>query len=269
MRISISNIAWEPDQDEAVAAVLRGAGIQAVDLAPGKYLPDILGASDEAIAEVRQRWADRGFRIEGMQSLLFGSTGLNLFGDDGTMLDRLAAVCRIGEGLGARALTFGSPRQRDRGDRSFEQARDEAVDFFRRIGDIAADRGVLFCLEPNPAVYGCNFMTTAAETAEVVEATDHPAVRMQLDVGALALNGEDAPSTIAHYAALIGHVHASEPQLVPLGRAGSDHRGAASALAETRPELTVTIEMLSPKDENAPAVVAEAVDVAVSAYGAA
>jgi hypothetical protein len=52
-----------------------------------------------------------------MQALLFGTTGLNVFGDNKSqeaMLEHLRAVCRIGAGLGATKLVFGSPKNRDR-----------------------------------------------------------------------------------------------------------------------------------------------------------
>ena len=175
MRLSVSNIAWSLPEEEAIAAVMAERGLDRVDVAPGKYFPDPEAATDTEIAMVRRVWADRGFRIEGMQALLFGTTGLNLFNDDeGTMLRRLAAVCRIGEGLGARALTFGSPRQRDRAGLSDAAAVEQAIRFFRRLGDFAVDTGVVVCLEPNPVIYDCNFMIHTVEAAQIVRAVDHP-----------------------------------------------------------------------------------------------
>ena len=268
MRLSVSNIAWDVEEDDAVAGVLRDLGVDQVDLAPGKYFPDPAAATPAAIAAVRRRWEDRGFAIAGMQALLFGTSGLNLFNDpEDVMLDRLAAVCRIGGGLDARALTFGSPRQRDRGDLSEAETSRIALDFFRRIGDRAAEAGVLFCLEPNPTFYGCNFMTTTDETAAVVAAVGHPAIRMQLDVGALTMNTEPVIETITRHAAWIGHVHASEPKLVTLGDGGSDHAAAGRGLRASRPELTVTIEMAASADEPHVAAVARAARLARETYG--
>ena len=93
------------------------------------------------------------------------------------MLQHLSSVCRIGAGLGATRLVFGSPKNRDRTGLSDQQARDVAVPFFRRLGTIAQSYGVVICLEPNPTCYGANFMTTSAETAQVVEQIDHPAIK--------------------------------------------------------------------------------------------
>src|SRR5690606_19845978 len=111
MRLSISNIAWDVEEDPAVADLLRGLGIDAIDIAPGKYFSRPANATDVEIEAVRRAWEDRGISIVGMQALLFGTEGLNLFGPASVqeaMLAHLAVVCRIGAGLGATWLVFGS-----------------------------------------------------------------------------------------------------------------------------------------------------------------
>ena len=113
MRISISNIAWEKDEEPEISELLGRLGVSAVDVAPGKYFPDVSAASISDIRKVRSWWNDRGISIYGMQSLLFGTRGLNVFGDRGSqerLLTHLGHVCRIAEGLGAGRLVFGSPK---------------------------------------------------------------------------------------------------------------------------------------------------------------
>lgn len=269
MRIAISNIAWEVADDQHVADILKQHDVDAVDVAPGKYFPDPKSADTLDIARVRKWWADRGIEITGMQSLLFGTSGLNLFGtaeSQEAMLDHLRAVCRIGGELGARRLVFGSPRNRDRTGLTDEAAHDIAVAFFRRLGDIAASQGVLVCLEPNPPRYGANFMTTSRDTATVVSAVAHPAIRMQLDTGAITINSEDPQQVVTDYAHLIGHVHASEPDLVTLGEGGTNHAAVAAALSALLPEHVVSIEMLAPKSGSAIDAVRRAVAEAVRYY---
>jgi sugar phosphate isomerase/epimerase len=269
MRIAISNIAWEITDDQQVADILRQHGVDAIDVAPSKYFPDLKTADAKDIARVRAWWAERGISITGMQSLLFGTTGLNLFGTAESqegMLEHLRAVCRIGAGLGATRLVFGSPRNRDRTGLTDAAAHEIAVAFLRRLGDIAAEQGVFICLEPNPPCYGANFMTNSRDTATVVSAVAHPAIRMQLDTGALTINEEDPREVVAQYAQLIGHVHASEPNLVTLGEGGTNHRAVAEVLAELLPDQVVSIEMLAPKSGSAVDAVERAVGEAVRCY---
>lgn len=252
MRLAISNIAWDIAEDTSVAKLLGKFGVDAIDVAPGKYFPDLVNAKDEDIANVRRWWAGHEIEITGMQALLFGTTGLNVFGDSKSqeaMLEHLRAVCRIGAGLGATRLVFGSPKNRDRSGLSDAQALEQAVSFFRRLGNTAQEHGVIVCLEPNPTRYGANFMTTSAETAHVVAAVGHEAIRMQFDTGALTINGEFPETVLECSSRLIGHVHASEPDLVPLGDGGTDHQLMHRALSQHLPEHLVSIEMVATKEE--------------------
>lgn len=270
MRISISNIAWDPSEDQAVAELLSSQGVDAIDIAPGKYFPDPARASDDAIAQVRSWWNSRGIELIGMQSLLFGTTGLNMFGSQesqGLMLSRLESIARIGAGLGANRLVFGSPRNRDRSGLSDQHTYERATRFFRRLGDIATDAGVVVCLEPNPTRYGANFMTTSDETARVVRDVNHRGVRMQLDSGALTVNDEDIEKVIQDHADLIAHIHASEPDLKTLGDGSTLHRQVHKMLKKYLPNHIVTIEMVAAADEPHLVCIERALKIAIAAYG--
>lgn len=269
MRLAISNIAWDVTEDEDVAALLRCHSVDAIDIAPTKYFPKPLQVEDAEIARVKQWWAKQGIEITGMQALLFGTIGLNIFAKaevQSTMLEYFKAICRIGSGLGATRLVFGSPKNRDRTGLNDEQTHAIAIDFFRRLGDIAAAHKVLICLEPNPASYGCNFMTGSLETADIVTKVDHAAICMQLDTGASQVNHEDPASVLSANAKIIGHIHASEPGLLPLGEGGTDHYKMAAAITQVLPEHVVTIEMLATKDEAHLSSIERSLRVAIQHY---
>jgi D-psicose/D-tagatose/L-ribulose 3-epimerase len=269
MRLAISNIAWDVTEDEAVADLLNRHGVDAIDIAPGKYFPKPSGATDADMARVKGWWSARGVEITGMQALLFGTTGLNVFGDSASrqaLLDHLAGVARIGAGIGATRIVFGSPKNRDRQGLDDVATQRIAEEFFGRLGDIAASEGVIFCLEPNPTCYGANFMVDSTETAAVVGQIDHPAIRMQLDTGALTINGETAAEVLATHARLIGHVHASEPQLLPLGDGETDHQAASIALHQYLPTHLVTIEMVATQNEPHLQSIERALATAIDSY---
>lgn len=252
MRLAISNIAWDISEDASVARLLGKFGVDAIDIAPGKYFADPSNAKDEDIANVKRWWASHDIEITGMQALMFGTAGLNVFGNTKSqqaMLDHLGALCRIGAGLGATRLVFGSPKNRDRSGLGDRKAQELAISFFQRLGDIAEEHDVIVCLEPNPRQYGANFMTTSEETAQVVEAVGHEAIRMQFDTGALTINEESPEAVLARCARLIGHIHASEPNLIPLGDCGTDHQLINQALSRYLPEQLVSIEMVATKNE--------------------
>ncbi|WP_312044328.1 TIM barrel protein [Erwinia sp.] len=252
MKISISNIAWDKEEDSAVALLLRKHGVNAIDITPGKYFSDIPATSNEQIESLKRWWGQHGIAIIGMQSLLFGTQDFNIFDDDSTrqkMLAHLSSVCRIAAGTGATRLVFGSPKNRNRKELSDVQVEAIAISFFHDLGNIAQHSGVTICLEPNPTHYGANFMTTTAETAAIVKEVNHTHIRMQLDTGAMIINKENISSLLKQYHSLIGHIHISEPELVPPGLSVSTHELMSAEIRRYFPEMHVTIEMLTAKED--------------------
>jgi len=269
MRLAISNLAWDVEEDAAVAQLIRDLEIDAIDVAPGKYFSIPANAKDQDITKVKLWWTTRGIEITGMQALLFGTSGLNVFGNHTTrraMLDHLRQMCRIGAGLGATRLVFGSPKDRDCAGLSEHDACKIGVEFFKDLGEIAHQGGVTICLEPNPICYGANFMTTSFETAMVVNSVDHPAIRMQLDTGAIQINKENIETLLNKYAPLIGHVHASEPGLVPIGDDETDHQVFRSSIAKHLPHHLVTVEMVATRRESHLISIERALKYAVRCY---
>lgn len=252
MRVSVSNLAWDIAEDRQVVSLLKEYKIDAIDIAPGKYFPVPADATTDEILAVKHWWHEEGIDIIGMQSLLFGTKGLNVFGTEtvqNSLLSHMAEICRIGSLLGATRLVFGSPKNRDCSGLSAKEIHDTSQVFFRKLGDIAGDNGVVICLEPNPAIYGTNFMVTSRETYEVVQEIAHPAIKMQIDTGAIIVNTEDISSILALTQGAVGHVHISEAHLVPPGDTFENHAQIAEELKIFLPNHPITIEMLATKDE--------------------
>jgi len=267
--LAISNIAWEPSDDEDVARLLNQFGVRAIDIAPSKYFPSPRTASDAQVRQVREWWAKRDVQITGMQALMFGTPGLNLFGPppiQDAMLAHLDVISRIGAALGATRLVFGSPKSRDRVGLSDQDAVAVATSFFRKLGDIAAAHAVTICLEPNPSAYGANFMVDSEETARIVKMVDHSAIRMQFDTGAITINNEDPAAVLGSYGNLVAHVHASEPHLAPLGLGNTDHARMSAALSAALPTHVVCIEMLGSRNEPSLQSIRRALEIATHHY---
>ena len=224
---------------------------------------------------VRDWWADRGIEITGMQSLLYGTQRLNLFGPPDVqqrMLAHLAAVCRVGAWLGATRLVFGSPANRNRAGLTDAEAWTRALEFFGRLAEVAAEAGVTICLEGVHPHYGANFMTDTASSLRMARALNHPSVGIVLDTAVVQLNGEDIEALLAEGAAWVWHIHASEKDLVPLGQpAGArqpgvqsgvqsgvppghlpeavDHATMAAAIRRWVPDRVVCVEILAREND--------------------
>ncbi|MGL5336936.1 MAG: sugar phosphate isomerase/epimerase family protein, partial [Enterovibrio sp.] len=222
------------------------------------------------ILQVKHYWNSKKIEPIGMQALLFGTVGLNVFGTSKTqdlLLQHLADICRIGSILGATKLVFGSPKNRDRSHLDDDQTITIAVDFFRRLGAIAKEHGVVICLEPNPECYHSNFMTNSIDTANIVREISHDHIRMQLDIGAMNINNEDPDKIIKSVAPLIHHIHISEPQLAPLNKKNPHHKKAADAIQTYLPEMPMTIEMLTTDPRSSIQQIRHAIELVQQVYG--
>ncbi len=246
MKLAMSNIAWRAEEEHAIADLLRTSGVRGIEVAPARVDPTPALAADESIRAYRSFWNERGIEIVAMQALLFGTEGLALFGAESArraLFDHLARVVRMGGLLGARALVFGSPRNRLVGSLAPALVDAIALPFFRDLGAIAAHHGTCVCIEPNPPAYGADWIVNAREALAFVERVDHPGIGAHLDTGALHMCGEGA-SEIRAASARLRHFHVSEPELAPVGQGGGvAHATYAATLREMHYGGAVSIEM--------------------------
>jgi D-psicose/D-tagatose/L-ribulose 3-epimerase len=250
MKLAISNIAWPNEDDAMVASVMSTYDITGIEIAPTKVWPDPTEVHELVIDEYRQRWEDRGITVVAMQALLYGQPELTIFGDEATRqrtLDYLIKIMRVGRHLGARALVFGSPKNRKVGALEKIKAHDIAVDLFRRAGSAAQDHGVVLCIEANPVEYQCDFVNTTPEAVALVKAVDNPGFGLHLDTAGITMSEETADS-LGEAIQLAHHFHASEPYLAPVGESGVDHDAMAGALRKEGYANWVSGEMRQRED---------------------
>lgn len=224
MILSVSNIAWMPEERLAAYDLMEEAGLKGLEIAPRLFFssaedpfdPDNTTAA-AALAEIQTR----GLTLVSMQSLLFGVQGASLFGDEAA---RTAFECGMNRAIdlagrfGIPNLVFGSPAQRRVPDgMAFGNAVAQAAETFRRLGDRAAVAGTVISVEPNPTSYGTNFLTTLDEAELFVALVGHPCVALILDLGAMHMNGtfDTVVERIDELAPILHHVHVSEPKLAP------------------------------------------------------
>ncbi len=271
MKIAISNIAWSAEEEPAVATLMHDLGVTGVEVAPGKIGPRPADLSDDALRRYRAFWNHRGIEIVAMQALLFNTEGLAIFGNELTrrvMGDYLARIIRLGGMLGAKALVFGSPKNRLVGKLSRREIESIAVPFFREMGAVAADNDTCLCIEPNPPDYGADWITTAREAEEFVELVDQRGFGLHLDAGALHMQNE-GPVEIRLAGNRIRHFHASEPNLAPL-QPGSEvpHADYARTLRDIGYPRWVSVEMRQvPGQTSSLATIETALRCAIGTYG--
>lgn len=270
MKIAISNIAWEPAENEAVAQIMQEFSVSSLEVAPTKLWEKPQDATFQQIQGAKDWWLKRNIHIVSAQSLLYGHPELELFASKenrNQTFEYLSKIVRALGELGARRLVFGSPKNRLLRTLSVKEAMDVATDFFHRLGQVAEEAGTCVVLEPNPAQYGCDFIRTTKEGIELVKQVNHPGFMLHLDAAAMTLNQEPYAETIEMSFPWLKHFHASEPNLELVGAGTTDHPHIAQILKSLGYAGVVSIEMrgglLSPNTK----AVEIALHVITSIYG--
>jgi D-psicose/D-tagatose/L-ribulose 3-epimerase len=254
MRLAISNIAWPAGADAVVAPLLQKYRVEGVELALTKIWPEPLDAPAAEVHAYRDGWEKQGIRIAALQALLFGKPHLTLFGSESARRQTLAYLSgmieRAGQ-LGARALVFGSPKNRQLQRLSPAEALALAVPFFRALGRVARQHCVYFCIEPNPPAYGCDFVTTVAEGIELVDAVDDEGFGLHLDTAGMSLVGDPPAASIEAAGERCRHFHVSQPFLAEVCDGAIAHDEFAQTLHARGYPAWVSIEMGEAKDSGA------------------
>jgi len=250
--LAISNIAWTNSEEPTIAKRLQELGVTKVEIAPTKRWEDPTNASPEEVKEYVDWWKSFGIDIYSFQSLHFARPDLKLFESAelrDEMLSYTAEFLRLAGDMGVKRLVFGSPKSRQRGELSIEEANTIARDFFMKLGSVAEKYDTILCIEPNAPQYNCDFMTNAKEGADVVRAVGSKGVGLHLDTACMALAGDDLGASIRENADILEHFHVSAPMLDRVfDRDDVDYRGAAQALRDIEYNKVISIEM-RPGDE--------------------
>lgn len=124
-----------------------------------------------------------------------------------------ADAVRLASQLGADCLrVISGPRA----GHTHNHARRLVVDALTRLGDFAAGRGVQLALQPMHRVFGAewSFLNSLDDTLEVLDACDHPNVKMSFDVYHLWQEDQLLPR-IAEVAPRVATVQLSDWQAAP------------------------------------------------------
>jgi len=159
-----------------------------------------------------------GLVVTGLHWLLVRPAGLSLTDPDAAVRARtLAVVTRlIGlcAELGGSVLVHGSPKQRQIAvGESHATALARLRDFLADAARVAAEHGVVYCIEPlGPGETA--LVNTVAEAAELVRAIDRPSLRTMIDCSAAGTSeAQSVPELIDAWlpTGLIAHVQVNDP----------------------------------------------------------
>lgn len=216
INLSISNLAWNIEQNEVVYHLMQRYGFTALEIAPTKIIPNApYSNTTEAANWAEKLRTEHGFSISSMQSIWYGRAE-KLFG---TKSEQNALFCYtksaidFASAIDCKNLVFGCPKNRNIPDgANLAKCNKIAVDFFKQLGDYAFSKNTCIGMEANPSIYGTNFVNTTEDAIELVKQVCSDGFKLNLDIGTMIQNKEQI-AILQENTNVINHVHISEPFL--------------------------------------------------------
>ncbi len=247
MKFAICNETYQNQPFDYVCQHVAECGYDGIEIAPFTFHDDPRRITEVQGAEIGQMARSAGLEVVGLHWLLVKPEGMHLTTpEDGVrnatirFAEHLARICAA---MGGKIMVWGSPKQRDVApDQKYEDAFCRATDALRRIAETASPLGVTLAMEPLSTVE-TNFLTTAEETVRLIEAVDHPACQLHLDVKAMSSETEESATIIRANRKHLVHFHANDANLRGPGFGEIDYGPITTALKEIEYDQFISVEV--------------------------
>ena len=215
MNLCLSNLAWDNARDNELYKKMNMLGINGLEIAPTKLFGEN-PYTNQAVAEEFALYIKNFYNISivSIQSIWYkrNESIFKSHEERSMLLEYTKKAIDFSVTIGCKNLVFGCPKNRIIEN---ESQLSIAQDFFGKIGDYAFGEGVIVSVEPNPQIYGTNFLNTTREALDFCHLVNNEGLRVNLDFGTIIYNNESISFTDQDIE-MIGHVHISEPYLKPI-----------------------------------------------------
>lgn len=240
MKLSVSNIGFDLQDEQLVLKILKESDFAGLEIAPTIFIGENpYEHKKEALKKAQQLNEEYNLAISSMQSIWYGKRG-NIFHTDEQkeLLEYTKQAIDFAQIIECKNLVFGCPKNRNMN--QFQKKQD-SIPFFKELGEYAAKHGTALAIEPNPVLYGTNFINYTKEAFEFVKEVNSEGLKVNVDFGTIIENNEDL-ALVKDYIYLVNHIHISEPNLVKIEKR-TEHKQLAQILKETQYNNFVSIEM--------------------------
>ena len=249
MKLSLCNEVLAGLSLEAQCELAASLGYDGLEIAPFTLAEPLDRVDTAEAGRVRGVVEAAGLVVTGLHWLLVTPAGLSVTDPDIAVrrrtfdvVKRLIALCAE---LGGSVLVHGSPKQRAvaPGD-TLATARNRLADFLAEVADVAAQHGVVYCIEPlSPKE--TNLVNTVAEATAIVREIGRPSLRTMIDCSA-AGNSEthSVEELIDEWlpTGLIAHIQVNDPNRRAPGQGEMRFAPIFKALKRNGYQGTVSVE---------------------------
>lgn len=247
MKISVSNIGWDKQHDDEMYEYIANSKLNGIEIAPTRIIENRPYEKNEQAIEFAKNMKEKyDLEISSMQSIWYGKQG-NIFDEENAkmFIEYTKKAIDFASDIKCKNLVFGCPKNRNMPE---GKTTNDILYFFKELGDYAEKKKTIIAIEPNPTIYGTNFLNTTKEAIEFARKIDSKGIKVNVDFGTIVENKESL-KTIQNNIDLVNHIHISEPNLEVV-KERSKHKELADMLRKLDYKNYVSIEMKNTGDLN-------------------
>jgi len=247
MKFAICNETYQNWELPRLCEHVAGCGYHGLELAPFTLKDDPRELTEEEAEAIGETVRAAGLEVVGLHWLLVKPAGMHITTPDDAVRRDTAAfarhLVRLCAAMGGTIMVWGSPKQRTLPEGvKYQDGFNRAVEVLRSVAETAGPLGVTIAMEPLTPKE-TNFLTTAAETVNLIHAVDHPACRLHLDVKAMSSEAATIPQVIAANKKYTAHFHANDPNMRGPGFGEVEFVPIAKALKASGYDGYVSVEV--------------------------
>jgi sugar phosphate isomerase/epimerase len=237
MNISVSNLAWDLDENEKTFKILNDLGINQIEGVITK-ITEWENLTDEIIVNYKKYLDKKNIKIKSIQSIFF-NTGINDFENEYIILNHFRTLINISKILGVNVLVFGSPNLRKK-NTDWEL---KLKTLFSKIDYILEGSNIQLSIEPNSSLYGGEYFFTVGEIVKFIHENNFNNIKTMIDTHNIILENQDPIEIFISHYDYINHIHISEKKLNPF--TPSDfHLNFSKIIKNKKYNKTITYEVL-------------------------
>jgi len=208
--ISISNLAWDPIDNELIFKKLNSVGITHIEGVLTK-ISDWKNLTKEKLVEFKILMDKYNISMESIQSIFFGVNCLDLT-DEIIVIKhyiKLIEYCKI---FGVKVMVLGSPSLR----KNIEGWENKLSSILNQVDNLLIGTNIELSIEPNMKGYNGGYFFTLNEIVNFIEINGFKNIKTMIDTHNIKLEQLDPINEFESNIKHINHIHISEPHLKPI-----------------------------------------------------
>ena len=215
MKLIISNLSWNIDENYKVINIIKNFNIRNIEISPNKVFNN--SYTKKNIKKKQYFWQKEKIKFYSIQSILFNKKNAYLFGNkiqQKIFFNEIKKKIFLCKKIGAKVIVFGSPSNKKIFFKNnLVDLNKIAYNTFKKISQICEKYRIFFCIEANPKIYNCEYLNYTKDAIKLVKNINSNFFKLNLDLGTIIANKESFKNIIQNHIRLIGHVQISVPYL--------------------------------------------------------